>query len=109
MRARVNELNQSLEDSGDAELDPTVEGEDSLAGQRHRAAKRIREQRDEAQQHFHDSVAGLETLRVDLLKMLAGSTNLARVTTNLGNARELAADIDRLLEGQAEVRELLGE
>jgi len=31
------------------------------------------------------------------------------VTTNLGNARELAADIERLLEGQVEVRELLGE
>ena len=39
--------------------------------------------------------------------MLAGSTNLASVTTNLGNARELAADIDRLLKGQAEVKELL--
>ena len=64
-------------------------------------------QRDEAQQRFRDAVAALETLRVDLLKMLSGSTNLTSVTTNLGNARELAADIDLLLKGQAEVRELL--
>ena len=109
MRERVNELNQLLEDSGDAESDPAAETADTLAGQRHRAAKRIGEQRDEAQQRFRDTVAALETLRVDLLKMLAGSTTLSSVTTNLGNARELAADIDRLLEGQVEVRELLGE
>ncbi len=109
MRERINELNQLLEDSGDAESDPAAETADTLAEQRHRAAKRIAEQRDEAQQRFRDAVAALETLRVDLLKMLAGSTNLTSVTTNLGNARELAADIDRLLKGQAEVRELLGE
>ncbi|MCH8145698.1 MAG: serine/threonine protein kinase [Gemmatimonadetes bacterium] len=109
MRERVNELNQLLEESGDAESDPAAETADTLAGQRHRAAKRIGEQRDEAQQRFRDTVAALETLRVDLLKMLAGSTTLSSVTTNLGNARELAADIDRLLEGQVEVRELLGE
>ena len=109
MRERVNELNQLLEESGDAESDPAAETADTLAGQRHRAAKRIGEQRDEAQQRFRDTVAALETLRVDLLKMLAGSTTLSSVTTNLGNARELAADIDRLLEGQVEVREFLGE
>lgn len=109
MRERVNELNQLLEESGDAESDPAAETADTLAGQRHRAAKRIGEQRDEAQRRFRDTVAALETLRVDLLKMLAGSTTLSSVTTNLGNARELAADIDRLLEGQAEVREVLGE
>ena len=109
MRERVNELNQLLEESGDAESDPAAETADTLAGQRHRAAKRIGEQRDEAQQRFRDTVAALETLRVDLLKMLAGSTTLSSVTTNLGNARELAADIDRLLEGQVEVKELLGE
>ncbi len=48
----------------------------------------------------------METLRVDLLRLLGGSTDLARVTSWLGAAREVAADLERLLEGQAEVEEV---
>ncbi len=68
---------------------------------------RIAELRDGAQRRMQDAVAALETLRLDLLRLSAGTLEVTRVTSRLGAAREIATDIQRLLEAQEDVRQLL--
>jgi serine/threonine-protein kinase len=63
--------------------------------------------REQAAQRMQQAVAALETLRVDLLRLSAGTVEIGSVTTRLGSAREVAADIQRLLEAQEEVTQLL--
>ncbi len=103
LRSQVDEFDQLLALAGDVASDQSLVREDSLAGQRYRAAARIRSARDEAQKRFSDTVAALENLRVDLLRMRAGTVNLESVTTNLGAARDLGRQIDRLLEAHREI------
>jgi hypothetical protein len=91
-----------------AETSPSsVRREDSLAGQRQRAIDHIRSAREEAQHRFSETVAALEKLRVDLLRMRAGSVDVESVTANLGSARDLGAQIDRLLAAHEEIEEQL--
>ena len=52
-------------------------------------------------------MAALETIRLDLLSMQAGAGTVQSITTDLAAARELSDDIERLLEGQAEVEAAL--
>jgi hypothetical protein len=82
---------------------------DELAQRRSQARQRIAPFRDEAQRRMQDAVAALETLRVDMLRLSAGTAELKSVTTRLGSAREVAADIQQLLEAQEEVGQLLAE
>jgi hypothetical protein len=87
-----------------AETSPSsVRREDSLAGQRQRAIDHISSAREEAQHRFSETVAALEKLRVDLLRMRAGSVDVESVTANLGSARDLGAQIDRLLAAHEEI------
>jgi serine/threonine-protein kinase len=105
LRDQINGLDDLL---AVGETSPSaVRGEDSLAGQRQRAVDRIRSAREEAQRRFSDTVAALEKLRVDLLRMRAGSADVESVTANLGSARELGAQIDRLLTAHEEIEEEL--
>jgi hypothetical protein len=69
--------------------------------------ERVRALRDQASQRMQQAVGALETLRVDLLRLSAGTVEIGSVTTRLGSAREVAADIERLLAAQEEVTELL--
>jgi serine/threonine-protein kinase len=63
--------------------------------------------RDRAKERMQQAVAALETLRVDLLRLSAGTAEIGSVTTRLGSARQVAADIARLLDAQEEVDRLL--
>ncbi len=54
-------------------------------------------------------MAALETIRLDLLRMQAGTGTVQSITTDLTAARELSDDIERLLEEQAEVEAALKE
>ena len=108
LRSQLDELENLLATSGMSES-PPARGDHSLAGQRQGAVDRIRRVRDEAQRRFSDTVAALERLRIDLLRIRAGSTNVDSVTANLGSARDLGAQIDRLLAAHEEIdRELEG-
>jgi serine/threonine protein kinase len=106
MRDRIEDFNSMLQHAG-----PNVEksGEHDAMNLENRssAAVRIEELRDEARKRLAESVAALENLRVDLLRLRAGTAKLESVTTKLGKARELADHVDRLLEGQLEVERLL--
>ena len=101
MRARVEELSEVL---GHATTAAAHDDPDSpLETERRQAVAVIRKTRDEAQRRLTEAVAALENLRVDLLRMRAGTVNLESVTASLGAARELAAEVDLLLAGHEEV------
>jgi len=59
------------------------------------------------EQRLADAVAALETIRLNLLRLHAGTGSVKSLTTDLGLAREIAADIDRHVQGLREVDETL--
>ena len=63
--------------------------------------------RDGAQASLQDAVASLETIRLGLLRLHAGSGTVGGITQDLTNASEIAGDIERLLEGRSEVEAAL--
>jgi serine/threonine-protein kinase len=96
MRARLEELREALADTkptGDARHDRIVV---ALSGER-----------DLVEQRLKDAVAALETIRLNLLRLHAGTATVTSLTTDLGLAREIASDIGRHVEGLREVEESL--
>ena len=71
-------------------------------------ADMLASRRDEAASHLAQSVAALERIRLDLLRLHAGASDLAPLTTLIGEARELDAHVNRLTEAQAEVDAVTG-
>jgi len=56
-----------------------------------------------AKENLADSVAALEGIRLDLLRLHAGASDLAPLTTLMDAARVLGEDLSRLAEAQREV------
>ncbi len=106
-RGKVEELNALLANSGNARAGQGASASDALRASRHHAVVQLEHARDAAQRRLAEAVAALENLRIDLLRMHAGSADMDSVTQNLGTARELAAHIDRLLDGHKEIEETL--
>jgi serine/threonine-protein kinase len=61
--------------------------------------------RDAAKKELADSVAALEAVRLDLLRLHGGATDLRSITTILDAARELGDELDRLGRAQREVND----
>ncbi len=61
--------------------------------------------RTAASAHLAESVAALESVRLDLLRLHAGAADLAPLTTLIDAARLLGEDVHRLAEAQREVQE----
>ena len=59
--------------------------------------------RKTAAAHLAESVAALEGIRLDLLRLHAGASDLAPLTTLIDAARLLGDDVRRLVEAQPEV------
>jgi serine/threonine-protein kinase len=59
--------------------------------------------RDAAKRELAESVAALEAVRLDLLRLHGGAVDLQPITTVLEAARELGAELDRLQQAQSEV------
>ena len=109
MRQRIDELNGML-----AEIGSEGEGKSSrraasgaansdLSAQRDQVKEDLERERDGAQARLQDAVASLETIRLGLLRLHAGSGTVGGITQDLTNASEIAADIELLLEGRLEV------
>ena len=64
--------------------------------------------RQAAQEHLAESVAGLESIRLDLLRLHAGASDLAPLTTLMEDARRMGEDLNRLAEAQREVEDAAG-
>ena len=65
------------------------------------------EARDSADARLSEVVEALETIRLELLRLHAGSGSVESMTADLSSARELSDDIQRVLEGGREVEGLL--
>ena len=59
--------------------------------------------RTTAKKHLAESVAALESIRLDLLRLHAGASDLAPLTTLMDSARRVGEDLSRLAEAQREV------
>ncbi|MCC6929374.1 MAG: protein kinase [Gemmatimonadaceae bacterium] len=66
-------------------------------------APALSSRRDAAARHLAESVAALEGIRLDLLRLHAGASDLAPLTTLIDAARLLGDDVRRLAEAQREV------
>jgi serine/threonine-protein kinase len=64
--------------------------------------------RHAARQHLAESVAALESIRLDLLRLHAGASDLAPLTTLMDAARRVGDDLNRLAEAQQEVDDATG-
>jgi len=58
--------------------------------------------RNAAKEHLAESVAALESIRLDLLRLHAGASDLAPLTTLMDAARRVGEDMNRLAEAQQE-------
>jgi serine/threonine-protein kinase len=70
-------------------------------------AEVIETRRKVASRNLADSVAALESLRLDLLRLRSGASDLAPITTLIENARLLGEDVSRLADAQREVDEAI--
>jgi serine/threonine-protein kinase len=94
MRRRLEELQEALTDA-------TPIGDD-----RHdRIIADLTAERELVQQRLKDAVAALETIRLNLLRLHAGTGTVQSLTTDLGLAREVAEQIGAHVEGHREIAE----
>jgi len=100
MRERLNLLNDALGPDT-----PAADETSDLTARRDQAAEDLRRERERVRARLKDAVAALETIRLNLLKLHAGTGSVEAVTTDLGLAREVADDVDRLLEARKELGE----
>jgi len=84
-----------------AELDVLA----ALAPSRSSDADMLERRRGAATAHLSASVAALEGIRLDLLRLHAGANDLAPLTTLIESARRAGDDVRRLADAQREVDE----
>ncbi len=101
MRSRLDELQDAL---ANVERDAT----DPAVAQRHdRIVADLTAERGAVEQRLADAVAALETIRLNLLRLHAGTGTVHSLTTDLGLARDLTRDISAQVEGYREIEESL--
>ena len=71
-------------------------------------AEALAARKQAAAEHLAETVAALEGIRLDLLRLHAGAADLAPLTTLLDAARQIGADLGRLAEAQQEVEAAAG-
>ena len=79
----------------------------AIATRHDRIVTDLSAERDLVQQRLKDAVAALETIRLNLLRLHAGTGTVQSLTTDLGLAREVVEEISGQVDGHREVeREL---
>ena len=101
-RRRLEELQDAL---GGAKVS---NADASIAARHDRIFADLTAERELVHQRLADAVAALETIRLNLLRLHAGTGSVQSLTTDLGLAREVAKAVDLLLEGHREVEKDLG-
>jgi hypothetical protein len=74
-----------------------------IADRHDEALGAVESERDAVRARLARAVAALETIRLSLLRLHAGSGTVESVTTDLGLAFEAAKDVDLLLEARREL------
>jgi serine/threonine-protein kinase len=109
MRQRIEELDTMLCDiGGEGEVEQTERvaagaSRPDMAAERDHVVEDLSQARDKARARLKDVVASLETIRLGLLRMHAGTGTVGGITQSFSQADEIAADIERLLEGRSDV------
>ena len=67
----------------------------------------LRAARDAVHAKLGEAVGALETIRLNLLRLHAGSVTVAGFTTHLGLAAAVSDDVERLIAAQEEVEQLV--
>ena len=107
MRARLDELNDALAGAGErGRLSGEID--EGIKSRRDRVVADLQAERDLVQRRLKDAVAALETIRLNLLRLHAGTGSVRRITTDLTLAREAAKEIDALLAANTEIENDLG-
>ena len=107
MRARLDELNDALEDAGErGRLSGQIAGD--IKARRDRVVADLQAERDLVQRRHKDAVAALETIRLNLLRLHAGTGSVQNLTTDLTLAREAVREVDLLVAGRREIEEEIG-
>jgi serine/threonine-protein kinase len=91
-----------------AEARSEIELVESLAPSDSGDAEVLAARRGAATAHLAESVAALERIRLDLLRLHAGASDLAPLTTLIDAAREMSDDVSRLADAQREVNAAIG-
>jgi hypothetical protein len=115
LRARVDELSGMLADvtelrvvSASATLQRDPEEAGSLDETREKLKTELTATRDLAAKRMAQSVAALENIRLDLLRLKAGVGSVDDLSAELTAAQELQAELRATVEGQEAVNRLLG-
>ncbi|HMC54431.1 MAG TPA: serine/threonine-protein kinase [Gemmatimonadaceae bacterium] len=93
LRKRYDDLQQTLSEAGSGASMP--------------AFADVRALRDSIHTKLGDAVAAMETIRLNLLRLHAGSVTVESLTTHLGLAADVSAEVERLIRGQDEVEQAL--
>ena len=110
MRGRLEELNDALggmRDEGHGKGGGGGGGDSAIGARRDRIVTELENERTLVHNRLADAVKALETIRLNLLRLRAGSGSVQSLTTDLGIAREVAAEINRLLQGRREIEQEL--
>ncbi len=67
----------------------------------------VRAERDLIHDRLRDTVGALETIRLNLLRLHAGSATLDGLTTHIGLAADVSAEVERLIEAHQDVSDAL--
>lgn len=93
LRSRYERLEDALVQAGGAsQTDAYVE---------------IRAERDVLHDRLRDTVGAMESIRLSLLRLHAGSLTLEGLTTHIELAADVSADVERLIAAQQEVEDVL--
>ncbi|MEP6494594.1 MAG: serine/threonine-protein kinase [bacterium] len=93
LRIQYDELQEALSDAGDAAA--SVRYAD------------VREARDVVHAKLGDAVGALETIRLNLLRLHAGSATVESLTTHLGLAADVSEEVERLIAANDEIGTML--
>jgi serine/threonine-protein kinase len=107
MRTRLEQLNDAIGFDGREGDGGRGTGDGAARDRRDAMLADLRAERDAVQRRLGDVVAALEAIRLNLLKLHAGSSTVQSLTTDLGLAREVSQEIDRVLAAGGEVEAAL--
>jgi serine/threonine-protein kinase len=115
LRARVDELNALLAGAGEESIGAQSSSlrlagaatSGALGSARERLRRELAGERDGVAQQLATSVAALENIRLDLLRLTAGVGTVDQVSADLTAARRIGTEVDAMLAGRREVEALL--
>ena len=115
LRARVDELNALLAGASDESVGAQSRSlrlagaatTGALGDARERLRGELVAEREGVAKRLATSVAALENIRLDLLRLTAGVGTVDQVSADLTAARRIGAEVDAMLAGQQEVEALL--